>query len=53
MMMMNYVLPGAIRNKPVSVHKGVTVDIDIPVNAEIVIEGYLPPNIRKPEGPLG
>jgi len=28
------------------------VDIDIPTNAEIVIEGYLPPEIRHPEGPL-
>jgi 2,5-furandicarboxylate decarboxylase 1 len=45
-------IAGAIRNKPIAVHKGLTVDIDIPVNAEIVIEGYLPPNIRKPEGPL-
>jgi 2,5-furandicarboxylate decarboxylase 1 len=45
-------IAGAIRGEPVAVHKGVTVDIDIPVNAEIVIEGYLPPDIRKPEGPL-
>ncbi len=45
-------IAGAIRGQPVPVHKGVTVDIDIPVHAEIVIEGYLPPNIRKPEGPL-
>ena len=45
-------IAGAIRGKPVPVHKGVTIDIDIPANAEIVIEGYLPPEVRKKEGPL-
>jgi len=45
-------IAGAIRGEPVKVHKGVSVDIDIPVNAEIVIEGYLPPVIRQKEGPL-
>jgi 2,5-furandicarboxylate decarboxylase 1 len=45
-------IAGAIRGEAVPVHKGVTVDIDIPAHAEIVIEGYLPPQIRKKEGPL-
>jgi len=45
-------IAGAIRGEPVKVHKGLTVDIDIPTNAEIVIEGYLPPNVRQKEGPL-
>ncbi|NTW43380.1 MAG: UbiD family decarboxylase [Anaerolineaceae bacterium] len=45
-------IAGAIRGEPVKVHKGVTVDIDIPLNAEIVIEGYLPPLVRQKEGPL-
>lgn len=45
-------IAGAIRGSAVEVHKGVTVDIDIPSHAEIVIEGYLPPHIRRPEGPL-
>jgi 2,5-furandicarboxylate decarboxylase 1 len=45
-------IAGAIRDEAVEVHKGVTVDIDIPTHAEIVIEGYLPPNIRQKEGPL-
>jgi 2,5-furandicarboxylate decarboxylase 1 len=30
----------------------VTVDLDIPAEAEIVIEGYLPPHTRHKEGPL-
>ena len=45
-------IAGAIRGESVKVHKGLTVDIDIPSNAEIVIEGYLPPNVRQKEGPL-
>ena len=45
-------IAGAIRGEPVPVTKGVTVDIDIPTHAEIVIEGYLPPDIRQAEGPL-
>lgn len=45
-------IAGAIRGEPVKVHKGVTVDIDILLNAEIVIEGYLPPLVRQKEGPL-
>jgi len=36
----------------VPVCKGVTVDVDIPAEAEIVIEGHLPPRVRHPEGPL-
>lgn len=45
-------IAGAIRGESVPVTKGVTVDIDIPTHAEIVIEGYLPPDIRQAEGPL-
>ncbi|NPV55094.1 MAG: UbiD family decarboxylase [Anaerolineae bacterium] len=45
-------IAGAIRGEGVPVCKGVTVDIDIPANAEIVIEGYLPPQERRDEGPL-
>jgi 2,5-furandicarboxylate decarboxylase 1 len=45
-------IAGAIRGAGVPVSKGVTVDINIPANAEIVIEGYLPPRERREEGPL-
>ncbi len=45
-------IAGAIRGKGIPVCKGVTVDIDIPADAEIVIEGYLPPQERRKEGPL-
>ena len=45
-------IAGAIRSEAVLTCKGITVDLDIPAEAEIVIEGYLPPNIRQMEGPL-
>jgi 2,5-furandicarboxylate decarboxylase 1 len=45
-------IAGAIRGQAVPVHKGVTVGIDLPAHAEIVIEGILPPGVRHKEGPL-
>lgn len=45
-------IAGAIRGQSVNVAHGVTTDIDIPAEAEIVIEGYLPPHQRHEEGPL-
>jgi 4-hydroxy-3-polyprenylbenzoate decarboxylase len=44
---------GAIRGGPVEVVKGETVDLPIPVGAEIVIEGEVDPETTKPEGPFG
>jgi 2,5-furandicarboxylate decarboxylase 1 len=45
-------IAGAIRGQGVPVSRGVTVDLDIPAEAEVVIEGYLPPHARDAEGPL-
>ncbi len=45
-------IAGAIRGEAIKVTRGVTVDVDVPVDAEIVIEGFLPPHERKDEGPL-
>lgn len=45
-------IAGALRGEPVPVCRGTTVSIPIPAHAEIVIEGYLPPNLRREEGPL-
>ena len=45
-------IAGAIRGEGVPVCKGVTVDLNIPAHAEIVIEGILPPQARREEGPL-
>jgi 2,5-furandicarboxylate decarboxylase 1 len=45
-------IAGAIRGEPVKVCRGVTVNVNIPAEAEIVVEGYLPPHVREDEGPL-
>ncbi len=45
-------IAGAIRGKGIRVTRGVTVDVDIPTAAEIVIEGYLGAHERQAEGPL-
>jgi 2,5-furandicarboxylate decarboxylase 1 len=45
-------IAGAIRGQPAPVSRGVTVEVDIPAEAEIVIEGYVKPSEKKGEGPL-
>ena len=45
-------IAGAIRGAGTAVRRGVTVDVDIPATAELVIEGLVHPTVRKPEGPL-
>ncbi len=45
-------IAGAIRGVGVPVSRGVTVEVDIPAEAEIVIEGYVHPFEKKGEGPL-
>ncbi len=46
-------IAGAIRGAPIEVVKAETVDLPVPANAEIVIEGTIHPKERKMEGPLG
>jgi 2,5-furandicarboxylate decarboxylase 1 len=45
-------IAGAIRGEPVHTSHGISVDLEIPTEAEIVLEGSLPPRIRRGEGPL-
>jgi len=45
-------IAGAIRGSGIPVARGITVDVDVPASAEIVIEGHLPPHERHLEGPL-
>ena len=45
-------IAGAIRGTGIEVCRGVTVDVDIPATAEIVIEGFVHPGVKKLEGPL-
>ena len=44
-------LAGAIRKEPVELVKCETIDLYVPANAEIVIEGIIPPRERGLEGP--
>lgn len=47
-------LTGFLRGRRVEVVKGVTVDLEVPANAEIVIEGYVDPAADLvSEGPFG
>ncbi len=46
-------LAGFIRREAVTMVKGVTVDIAVPAEAEIVLEGYIDPAERRREGPFG
>lgn len=44
---------GFLRHKPVQLVQGKTIDIKVPADAEIVIEGYVDPHERRIEGPFG
>ena len=42
-----------LRGKRIPMVKGQTISIDVPANAEFVLEGSVPPSERKMEGPYG
>lgn len=44
---------GGVRGTPVEVVKCETLDLEVPANAEIVLEGVVLPGERKLEGPFG
>ena len=44
---------GALAGQPIRTAKCVTVDLDVPADAEIVIEGLIDPELLEPEGPFG
>jgi 4-hydroxy-3-polyprenylbenzoate decarboxylase len=44
---------GALRQRPLEVVKGETVDVYVPAGAEIVLEGEIPLNETRLEGPFG
>lgn len=48
-----YTVAGGITEEPVTLVKCKTVDIEVPANAEIVIEGELPTDSLEREGPHG
>ena len=46
-------IAGAMRGRPFEVVKCETIDVDVPVDAEVVIEGNFVPGERIPDGPFG
>ncbi|MDI6726984.1 MAG: menaquinone biosynthesis decarboxylase, partial [Smithellaceae bacterium] len=46
-------LAGFIRRAPVEMVKCLTVDLDVPAEAEFVLEGYVDPDELRLEGPFG
>lgn len=43
---------GGLLGEPVRVVPCETVDLEVPADAEIVLEGYILPGVREPEGPF-
>lgn len=48
-----YEICGGIRGKPMQLVEGKVTGLPFPANAEMVIEGYVQPGNRRPEGPFG
>jgi 4-hydroxy-3-polyprenylbenzoate decarboxylase len=49
----NFVFGGFLRGEPIELVKARTCDIELPAEAEIVLEGYVDPTERHVEGPFG
>jgi len=44
---------GVIKNSPIEMVKCKTVDLEVPANSEIILEGYVIPGELRTEGPFG
>jgi UbiD family decarboxylase len=44
---------GALAGSPIRTAKAVTIDIEVPADSELVIEGLIDPELLEPEGPFG
>ena len=49
----DYEVAGGLMNEPLEIVKCETVDLEVPANAEIVLEGEVLPKVREKEGPFG
>ncbi len=49
----NFVFASFLRNEPLELVRARTVDLEVPAQAEIILEGYVDPSERKIEGPFG
>ena len=48
-----FIIAGFLRQKPVELVKCETVDLEVPANAEIILEGYVKLDELRTEGPFG
>jgi 4-hydroxy-3-polyprenylbenzoate decarboxylase len=48
-----FMMAGFLRGEPVELVQGVTVDLEVPAHAEIVLEGYIEKDEVGEEGPFG
>jgi 4-hydroxy-3-polyprenylbenzoate decarboxylase len=48
-----FMLAGFLRGEPLDLVQGVTVDLEVPADAEIVLEGYIDKGDLTEEGPFG
>jgi 4-hydroxy-3-polyprenylbenzoate decarboxylase len=48
-----FMMAGFLRGEPLDLVKGVTVDLEVPADAEIVLEGYIDKGELADEGPFG
>jgi 4-hydroxy-3-polyprenylbenzoate decarboxylase len=48
-----YIIAGFLRQKPVELVKCETVDLEVPANAEVILEGYVNLDELRTEGPFG
>lgn len=51
--MSEYSVAGGLMGRPLDVVRALTVDLDVPARAELVIEGRIDPDHLEPEGPFG
>ncbi len=49
----NFVFAGFLRQEPLELVPARTVDLEVPAQAEVVLEGYVDPAERRVEGPFG
>lgn len=48
-----FIFAGFLRQAPVEMVKCKTIDLEVPANAQFVLEGYVEPGERRREGPFG
>jgi len=44
---------GGLAGTPIPIVRAATIDLDVPADAEIVVEGLIDPELLEPEGPFG